>query len=67
MIILYVFQLADAFMNIDYSNEVPRAVNPIDLTAIGKKIDNNIYSCFEAFLSDIKWIVHNVKVYYSGM
>lgn len=61
------FQLVEAFMNIDYSIDAPDAVNPIDLNTIAKKIENAAYTCCEAFLSDIKWIIHNVKVFWSGM
>lgn len=60
------FQLAEAFMTISYSNGARDAVNPIDLNAIGKKIQNAAYTCYEEFLSDIKWVIHNVKVYWSG-
>lgn len=36
----------------------------MDLYKVERNIDNLHYRCFEAFLSDIKWIVHNVKVYH---
>lgn len=44
-------------MNIEYEN----VVTPMDLDLIGQKIENVPYRCCEAFLSDIKWIVHNTK------
>lgn len=60
------FQLTEAFMDIDYSVVTSKVVNPIDLNKIGKRIESAAYSCYESFLSDVKWIVHNIKAFWSG-
>lgn len=41
-------------------------VNPINLSKIENNIDNLVYTNSEAFLSDIKWILHNCTIYFSG-
>lgn len=35
----------------------------MDLREIEQNIDDFVYRCFEAFLADVKWIEHNVKVH----
>lgn len=40
-----------------------KMVNALDLSAIEEKINTNTYKCFEDFLCDIKWIVHNTIAY----
>ncbi|XP_055310495.1 MYND-type zinc finger-containing chromatin reader ZMYND8-like isoform X2 [Sitodiplosis mosellana] len=40
-------------------------VNPINLSKIENNIDNLVYTNSEAFLSDIKWILHNCSIYFS--
>lgn len=42
-------------------------VNPMNLSKIENKIENLEYTNSEAFLSDIKWILHNCSIYFSGM
>lgn len=41
-------------------------VNPINLSKIENNIDNLVYTNSESFLSDIKWILHNCSIYFSG-
>lgn len=50
-------------MTIDYSKINQPVVNRMDLCTIQQNIDDFVYRSYEAFLSDIKWIVHNVKVH----
>lgn len=42
-------------------------VNPINLSKIENNIDKLMYTNSEAFLSDIKWILHNCSIYFSGI
>lgn len=51
-------------MTIDYSRANRTVAKRIDLCIIEQKINCLVYKCYEAFLSDIKWMVHNVKVHY---
>lgn len=41
-------------------------VNPINLSKIENNIDTLVYTNSESFLSDIKWILHNCSIYFSG-
>ncbi|XP_031625842.1 protein kinase C-binding protein 1-like isoform X2 [Contarinia nasturtii] len=40
-------------------------VNQMNLSKIENNIDNLMYTNSEAFLSDIKWILHNCSIYFS--
>lgn len=40
--------------------------NPINLSKIEEKINANSYTSTEAFISDIKWILHNCNIYFSS-
>lgn len=44
----------------DYYENV---INPTDFEAIEKKVRSNEYSSTQAFLSDVRWIVHNCCIY----
>lgn len=41
-------------------------VHPMDLTMLEKNVCNKEYGCTEAFLADVKWIVHNSIVFNSS-
>ncbi|XP_065214981.1 MYND-type zinc finger-containing chromatin reader ZMYND8-like isoform X2 [Planococcus citri] len=38
-------------------------VYPMDLSILGENVTNKVYGCTEAFLADMKWIVHNSIVF----
>uniref|UniRef100_A0A7N6C3V8 Protein kinase C binding protein 1, like n=1 Tax=Anabas testudineus TaxID=64144 RepID=A0A7N6C3V8_ANATE len=40
--------------------------HPMDLCTIEKNIKKKMYGCTEAFLADIKWILHNCIIYNGG-
>lgn len=40
-------------------------INPINLNNIDEKISANKFLSTEAFVSDIKWILHNCNIYFS--
>ncbi|KAM9445115.1 protein kinase C binding protein 1, like isoform 2-T2 [Clarias gariepinus] len=40
--------------------------NPMDLCTLEKNIKKKIYGCTEAFLADVKWILHNCIIYNGG-
>lgn len=41
-------------------------VHPMDLMMLEKNVSNKVYGCTEAFLADVKWIVHNSTVFNSS-
>lgn len=47
----------------DYNDII---IYPINLSKIEDNIDNLRYTNSEAFMSDIKWILHNCSIYFSG-
>lgn len=51
-------------MHIDYSM-VTSNVAMIDLNEIGNRIESATYRDYEAFLSDVKWIVDNIEAFFS--
>lgn len=65
----HVFQLqqfqfpVNKTQNPGYSDVI---INPMNLSRIENKIENLEYTNSEAFLSDIKWILHNCSIYFSG-
>ncbi|KAI4873767.1 hypothetical protein NFI96_010623 [Prochilodus magdalenae] len=40
--------------------------NPMDLCTLEKNIKKKMYGCTEAFLADVKWILHNCIIYNGG-
>ncbi|KPP79026.1 protein kinase C-binding protein 1-like, partial [Scleropages formosus] len=40
--------------------------HPMDLCTLEKNIKKKMYGCTEAFLADIKWILHNCIIYNGG-
>lgn len=48
---------------ISYSQKL---VNPIDLNAIAKKVEESKYSSTNEFIMDIKWIRHNCEIAFPG-
>uniref|UniRef100_A0A8C6Q8P6 Protein kinase C binding protein 1, like n=1 Tax=Nothobranchius furzeri TaxID=105023 RepID=A0A8C6Q8P6_NOTFU len=40
--------------------------HPMDLSTIEKNVKKKMYGCTEAFLADIKWILHNCIIYNGG-
>ncbi|TTE51860.1 Protein kinase C-binding protein 1 [Bagarius yarrelli] len=40
--------------------------NPMDLCTLEKNIKKKIYGCTEAFLADVKWILHDCIIYNGG-
>ncbi|XP_068607072.1 MYND-type zinc finger-containing chromatin reader ZMYND8-like [Brachionichthys hirsutus] len=40
--------------------------HPMDLCTLEKNIKKKIYGCTEAFLADMKWILHNCIIYNGG-
>ncbi|KAK3519308.1 hypothetical protein QTP70_023547 [Hemibagrus guttatus] len=40
--------------------------NPMDLCTLEKNIKKKTYGCTEAFLADVKWILHNCIIYNGG-
>lgn len=50
-------------MHIDYSM-VTSNVAMIDLNEIGNRIESAAYRDYEAFLSDVKWIVDNIEAFF---
>lgn len=68
-IAFHVFQLqqfqfpVNKTQNPGYSDVI---INPMNLSRIENKIENLEYTNSEAFLSDIKWILHNCSIYFSG-
>ncbi|MED6279183.1 Protein kinase C-binding protein 1 [Characodon lateralis] len=41
--------------------------HPMDLCTLEKNIKKKMYGCTEAFLADVKWILHNCIIYNGGM
>lgn len=50
-------------MSINYSKVTAENVQRIDLNTIEQNMNDFVYKCYESFLADLKWIVHNLKVY----
>uniref|UniRef100_UPI003D9EC3EA protein kinase C binding protein 1, like n=1 Tax=Danio rerio TaxID=7955 RepID=UPI003D9EC3EA len=40
--------------------------HPMDLSTLEKNIKKKMYGCTEAFLADVKWILHNCIIYNGG-
>ncbi|XP_028302950.1 protein kinase C-binding protein 1 isoform X2 [Gouania willdenowi] len=40
--------------------------HPMDLCTLDKNIKKKMYGCTEAFLADVKWILHNCIIYNGG-
>uniref|UniRef100_A0A3B3TT15 Protein kinase C binding protein 1, like n=1 Tax=Poecilia latipinna TaxID=48699 RepID=A0A3B3TT15_9TELE len=40
--------------------------HPMDLSTIEKNVKKKMYGCTEAFLADMKWILHNCIIYNGG-
>ncbi|MEQ2185935.1 hypothetical protein GOODEAATRI_023253 [Goodea atripinnis] len=40
--------------------------HPMDLCTLEKNIKKKMYGCTEAFLADVKWILHNCIIYNGG-
>ncbi len=40
-------------------------VYPMDISVLDRNVNNKVYGCTEAFLADVKWIVHNSIVFNS--
>lgn len=47
----------------DYNDII---IYPINLSKIEDNIENLRYTNSEAFMSDIKWILHNCSIYFAG-
>lgn len=41
-------------------------VHPMDICMLEQNVNNRVYGCTEAFLADVKWIVHNSIVFNSS-
>uniref|UniRef100_A0AAY4DP81 Zinc finger, MYND-type containing 8 n=1 Tax=Denticeps clupeoides TaxID=299321 RepID=A0AAY4DP81_9TELE len=41
--------------------------HPMDLCTLEKNIKKKMYGCTEAFLADVKWILHNCIIYNGGL
>ncbi|XP_041859551.1 protein kinase C-binding protein 1-like isoform X2 [Melanotaenia boesemani] len=40
--------------------------HPMDLSTLEKNVKKKMYGCTEAFLADVKWILHNCIIYNGG-
>ncbi|KAM6925301.1 MYND-type zinc finger-containing chromatin reader ZMYND8-like isoform 1-T2 [Xenentodon cancila] len=41
--------------------------HPMDLSTLEKNVKKKMYGCTEAFLADMKWILHNCIIYNGGL
>nr|CAB3267963.1 protein kinase C-binding protein 1-like [Phallusia mammillata] len=46
-----------------FSDYLDYVFHPMDLSTLEKNVKKRKYGCTEAFLSDVKWIVHNCVIY----